>query len=67
MGGSKVEAMKRIADETDHGGGTRFPPFMRENMRYWEQEGLVTVNYRDGIARITDKGRKLAKKSMATP
>lgn len=64
MIGRKVEAMKRITDETDRGGGTRFPPFMRENMQQWEREGLVTVNYNDGIARITEKGRHLGKKSM---
>jgi hypothetical protein len=51
----KVSAMKRIADD---GGTSSFPNFMRENMKIWEREGLVTVDWRAFTATLTDKGRK---------
>lgn len=63
--GSKVEAMRRIAAETDRLGGAAFPIFMLENMRSWEREGLISVSGgrdRGFVARITEAGRKLAKK-----
>lgn len=65
MFGSKIAAMKRIADETDQVGSSKFPLFMLENMRDWERQGFVTVDHDAGTAKITDKGRALAKTAMA--
>ena len=71
MLGSKMEAMKRIARETDSRGGCFFPTMMLENMKNWQRDGLVTLEKQLGtdtypnIAKITDKGRALAKKAMS--
>ncbi len=65
--GTKIQAMVRITDETDRLGGSSFPTFMYENMRGWEREGLIKIERNDrtgSIAKITDKGRALAKKAM---
>lgn len=67
MLGSKVHAMVRIARDTDVSGAASFPSFMKDNMRQWEREGLVvvSVNQSGGFtARITEAGRKLAKKAI---
>ena len=66
MIGSKVEVMKRIRDATDSSGGAKFPTFMLSNMRAWEREGLIELhqNTSGAVARITEKGRALAKKAM---
>lgn len=61
---SKVAAMKRIAEETDQYTGAKFPLFMNQTMKTWEREGLITVDYNNRVAKITDKGRQLAKKAM---
>jgi DNA-binding PadR family transcriptional regulator len=64
---SKIAAMVRIRDATDNSGGAKFPTYMMPNMRSWEREGLVELHRMTGdlvVARITDKGRALAKKSM---
>lgn len=69
---SKISAMARIAADTDAGGGSRFPRFMLENFKSWQREGLVTLEKasdRDdlpSIAKITEKGRNLAKKAMSS-
>lgn len=71
MLGSKVEAMKRITRETDALGGCSFPLMMLPNMKDWQRDGLVTLDKKNGrdeypnVAKITDKGRALAKKAMA--
>lgn len=68
MIGSKVAAMAKIRDATDASGGAKFPNFMLSNMKAWEREGLVELHLMNGpqpIARITEKGRALAKKAMA--
>lgn len=70
MFGSKVQAMAKIERYTDAFGGISFPMFMLPNMKEWQGEGLVTLEKetaRDeypNIAKITDKGRALAKKVM---
>ena len=65
----KIAAMVKIRDATDNSGGATFPTFMLQNMKGWEREGLVEIHHGNDpgrmIARITDKGRKLAKKAMA--
>ncbi len=71
MIGSKVEAMKRIARETDTLGGCSFPMMMLPNMKDWQRAGLVTLEKKTArdeypnVAKITDQGRALAKKSMS--
>lgn len=64
----KVQAMVRIRDATDASGGAKFPDFMKANMKAWEKEGLIELHHGNAagqlIARITDKGRALAKKAM---
>lgn len=62
---SKVAAMKRIADDTAISGASSFPTFMRDNMKAWEREGLVSVSWHSFQATLTDKGKALAKKAMA--
>lgn len=64
---SKVAAMARIRDMTDSSGGATFPIFMMSNMKAWEREGLIELHQMTDkiIARITEKGRTLAKKAMA--
>ena len=66
---SKVAAMVKIRDATDASGGAKFPPFMLQNMKGWEREGLIELHHGNAprifIARITEKGRALAKKAMA--
>ena len=66
---SKIAAMVKIRDATDASGGAKFPPFMLQNMKAWEREGLIELHHGNApgsyIARITDKGRALAKKAMA--
>ncbi len=68
MIGSKVAAMAKIRDATDSSGGATFPLFMLSNMKEWEREGLIEIHRGndDGrnIARITDRGRKLAGKAL---
>ena len=64
MFGTKVAAMKRIAEETDSKGSASFPTFMLENMRGWQREGLIEIVNHGTAAKITDKGRQLAKKAM---
>lgn len=68
MLGQKVEAMKKIRDATDASGGAKFPTYMMENMRRWEREGLIELHVMGAdtkVARITEKGRALAKKAMS--
>lgn len=69
MIGSKVAAMKKIADATDASGGATFPKILFPGMRGWEREGLIELHVMNNpdlpIARITEKGRALAKKAMA--
>jgi hypothetical protein len=67
MIGSKIEAMRRIADETDRHGWSPFPRFMLPNMQKWENEGLIMLSLlpEGNFAKITNAGRKLAKKAMA--
>jgi len=60
MFGTKVAAMKRIAEETDSKGSASFPTFMLENMRGWQREGLIEIVNHGTAAKITDKGRQLA-------
>jgi len=66
---SKVAAMVKIRDATDASGGAKFPPFMLQNMKGWEREGLIELHHGNAprifIARITEKGRALAKNAMA--
>ena len=68
MIGSKVAAMEKIRNATDTSGGATFPSFMLSNMKAWEREGLVELHHGNEagkyIARITEKGRALAKKAM---
>lgn len=67
MFGTKIQAMVRIADETDRLGGAKFPTFMYKNMQGWEREGLIKIERNDrtgSVAKITDKGHALAKKAM---
>lgn len=64
---SKVDAMRRIRDATDDSGGAKFPNFMMSAMRAWEREGLIELHRMNGdmiVARITEKGRSLAKRAM---
>jgi len=66
---TKVAAMQRITESTDRRGLSVYPSYMNEAMEGWAREGLITLGRTgDGItyAKITDKGRKLAKKAMAT-
>ncbi len=66
---SKVAVMVKIRDATDASGGAKFPPFMLQNMKGWEREGLIELHHGNVhgtfIARITEKGRALAKKAIA--
>ena len=64
----KAEAMRKIQDATDRSGGAKFPDFMLSNMKCWEREGLIELHVMGAdtkVARITDKGRTLAKKATA--
>lgn len=67
MIGSKVEAMRRITEDTDRRGASSFPQFLMKNMEQWQREGLVRLSLEQSgnYATITDAGRKLAKSSMA--
>jgi len=69
MSSSKIAAMVKIRDATDNSGGATFPLFMLDNMKHWEREGLIELHRGNTsgqiIARITQKGRNLAKKQMA--
>lgn len=59
----KKEAIRKIRDATDRNGGTSFPPFMMDNMKQWEREGLVEIDLTgSGLSNvtITQKGRKYA-------
>ena len=68
---SKVAVMVKISNATDTSGGAIFPKFMLQNMKGWEREGLIEIHHGNVpgsyIARITNKGRALAKKTMAHP
>lgn len=64
---TKIAAMVRIRDATDQSGGATFPRVILPSMKRWEREGLLELHYGDSerpIARITNKGRDLAKKAM---
>ncbi len=65
---SKTAAMAKIRDATDASGGAKFPTYMLQNMKAWEREGLIELHHGNVqgqlIARITDKGRNMAKKAM---
>lgn len=65
---SKIAAMAKIREATDNSGGATFPTFMLSNMKGWEREGLIELHHGNTpgqlIARITEKGRALAKKVM---
>jgi hypothetical protein len=67
---SKIATMAKIRDATDSSGGATFPNFMLKNIKGWEREGLIELHHGNTpgqvIARITDKGRTLAKKAMLT-
>lgn len=65
MVSTKVAAMKRIKDDTAARGSSAFPRFMRDNMKAWEREGLVKVDWHTCEATLTDKGKSLAKKAIA--
>lgn len=60
---SKIAAMARITKDTDQNGCAVFPSYMREKMHEWDREGLIEIFGVDK-AKITDKGRELAKKAM---
>lgn len=66
---SKIAAIAKIRDATDTSGGAKFPTFMLQNMKGWEREGLIELHHGNSqgelIARITDKGRALAKMPAA--
>jgi len=64
MVSTKVAAMKRIANDTASHGASGFPNFMRDNMKAWEREGLIKVDWHAFTATLTDKGRALARKAM---
>lgn len=58
------QAMAKIRDAHDASGGAKLPAMMLEQAKIWERRGLIELHHGNApgvtIARITEKGRKLA-------
>jgi hypothetical protein len=63
------QSMARISNATDQWGGEKLTSWMHEQAREWERTGYITL--RPGevqgiiVARITEKGRKVAAQGYA--
>lgn len=57
----EIETLRRINDYTNSGGGATFGGHLEDKLRPLEREGLIELhrNSSGGVARITNKGRRV--------